>query len=139
MDEDHWRSYEQYIAAIGVLHAELEKRDLRTVIWNDSASQWPQAAIHRDKSLAAEAGVSKDVVHVVWDYHGVQPEVLQRVRNAGFEVWGAPGREPELVNDTRDALIECGGTGILLTRWISCTKANREALLHDVQTLGPLC
>jgi hypothetical protein len=139
MDEDHWRSYEQYGAAIDVLHAELQKRDLRTVIWNDSACQWPQAAIHRDKSLAAEAGIAKDIVHVVWDYHGVQSEVFRRIRNTGFEVWGAPGREPKLVSSMRDALLNCGGTGMLLTRWVACTPANHQALLDDIRTLGPLC
>jgi hypothetical protein len=139
MDEDHWRSYDQYVAAIDVLHAELQKRDLRTIIWNDSACRWPQAAIHRDKSLAAEAGVPKDIVHVVWDYHDVQPEILRRIHSAGFEIWGAPGREPELVSDMRDALLDCGGAGILLTRWVGCTEANRKALLNDIRTLGPLC
>jgi hypothetical protein len=139
MDEDHWRSYEQYVAAIDVLHAELEKRNLRTVIWNDTACLWPQAAIHRDKSLAAEAGVDKDIVHVLWDYSSVQPEILRRIRSAGFEVWGAPGREPDLVAGMRDALLDCGGTGILLTRWVACTDANRDVLMRDVRTLGPIC
>jgi hypothetical protein len=139
MDEDHWRSYDQYVAAIDTLHDGLARRGIRTVIWNDSACLWPQAAIHRDKSLAAEAHVAKDVVHVVWDYEGAQPDILGRVREAGFEVWGAPGRGIELVAAMRDAVIGVGGSGILLTRWAPCIEANREELLEGIRTLGPIC
>ena len=54
MDEDHDRSYGQYVAAIQTLRTALAARHLRTLIWNDSACQWSNAAIHRDKTLAAE-------------------------------------------------------------------------------------
>jgi hypothetical protein len=139
MDEDHWRSYDQYVAAIQRLHAGLADRGLRTVIWNDSACLWPQAAIHRDKSLAAEQSVSKEIVHVVWDYNGAQPETLRRVSEGGFELWGAPGREASLVREMREAVRAAGGSGILLTRWVPCVPANRDELLDHVRTLGPLC
>ncbi|MGC9348597.1 MAG: hypothetical protein ACP5JG_10705 [Anaerolineae bacterium] len=139
MDEDHWRSYDQYVVAIQTLHAGLANRDLRTVIWNDSACLWPQAAIHLDKSLAAEQSGPQDVVHVVWDYNGAKPDVLARVREGGYELWGAPGREPSLVSEMREAVLAAGGTGILLTRWVPCVADNRDELLDHVRTLGPLC
>lgn len=46
MDEDHWRSYEQYIAAINILQKGLQERHLRPIIWNDSSCTWSRAAIH---------------------------------------------------------------------------------------------
>jgi hypothetical protein len=39
----------------------------------------------------------------------------------------------------RDVLLRYGGSGILLTRWISCVQANREILLSHVRMLGALC
>ncbi|MGC9520316.1 MAG: hypothetical protein ACP5HG_00365 [Anaerolineae bacterium] len=139
MDEDHWRSYDQYVAAIRRLRAGVKARGLRTLIWNDSACLWPQAAIHRDKSLEAEKRGPRDVIHIVWDYSGADLDALKRVADAGLEVWGAPGREPHLVTDMRDALLEVGGTGILLTRWVPCTQATEEELRNHIRTLGPLC
>jgi len=139
MDEDHWRSYDQYVAAIERLHAGLYDRGLRTVIWNDSACLWPQAAIHRDKSMVAEARTPRDVVQVLWDYSGANLEILGRIRNAGFEVWGAPGRTAGMVGAMREGVKAVGGTGLLLTQWIPCVEANRETLLAHVRTLGPLC
>jgi hypothetical protein len=136
MDEDHWRSYDQYVAAIDRLHDGLAARELRTVIWNDSACLWPQAAIHRAKSLEAEAQVARDVVHVLWDYSDVRPDILQRIRDGGFELWGAPGRDSAQAARMRDALVAVGATGMLLTRWIPCVEANRDELLGHVRTLG---
>jgi hypothetical protein len=138
MDEDHWRSYEQYVAAINTLHDGLEARNLRTVIWNDSACLWPQAAIHRVKSMTAEAQIARDIVQVLWDYSDVRPEILRRIRGAGFEVWGAPGRAPAQAARMREALLETGGSGMLLTRWIPCVEANRDELLAHIRTLGPV-
>lgn len=139
MDEDHWRSYTQYIAAIQTLHAGLEARGLRAVIWNDSACMWPQAEIHREKSLAAEQAISKRVVQVLWDYSGVNEAALRRIHDGGFELWGAPGGDPDMVILLRKTLEMIGATGILLTRWIPCVEANREQLLRHIRTLGPLC
>ena len=139
MDEDHWRSYEQYTAAINTLHVGLRERRLRPIIWNDSACYWPQAAIHRDKSLAAEQAIPKDVVQVLWDYSDVKTENIRRIHDEGFELWGAPGADPELVVKLREELLKHGCSGILLTRWIPCVKTNRQELLNHVRTLGPLC
>ena len=139
MDEDHWRSNGQYVSAINRLHAGLATRGLRTVIWNDSASLYPRGAIHRDKSLVAEAIVPKDIVHVVWDYGGAPAETLRRIRMAGFEVWGAPGRDAALVAEMCEAVKQAGGSGLLLTRWMPCVERNRQELVESLLTLGPVC
>ena len=139
MDEDHERSYLQYTEAITTLRDGLKERGLRTLIWNDSAINYPTGFIHRDKSRFAEPRLPKDVIHVVWNYRCVPVTDLERIRQAGFDVWGAPGGTPELVTGMRDALADCGGSGILLTRWIPCIPANRETLVELVRGCGPLC
>lgn len=139
MDEDHWRGLRLYVAAIERLRAGLAERGLRTLIWNDSACGWPQAEVHKEKSLAAEREADRRVIHVLWDYGDVQPGILQRLRREGFDVWGAPGTRPEHVSRMRDALLACGGMGILLTRWKPCIPANRDDLVGHVRAVGPLC
>ena len=139
MDEDHDRSYGQYVDAIKTLHGELAARHLRTLMWNDSACHWPQAAIHRDKALEAERQVPKDVIHVLWDYGNWDPAALSRLRESGFDLWGAPGGKPELVRHMRDGLLKVGGMGILLTNWTPCVASRREELLTRISVCGPVC
>lgn len=139
MDEDHWRSYRQYVEAIKTLRAGLETRGLRTLIWNDSACQWPAAEIHKEKSLVAERELPRDVIQVLWDYGNWDPEAFARIRNEGFDVWGAPGDDPQQIKDMRDRLLKVGGSGMVLTRWTPCTPANREKLLDRIRLCGPLC
>jgi len=137
MDEDHARSYRQYVEAIKTLHAGLKARSLRTLVWNDSACRWPAAEIHRDKALAAEQEIPKDVIEVLWDYGDWDPAALLRIRKAGFELWGAPGGTPELVARMRDRLLAVGGTGMLLTHWTPCVPARRDDLLGRIRACGP--
>ena len=140
MDEDHDRSYGLYVEAIKTLHANLTERHLRTLIWNDSACWWRQAAIHKDKSLAAERELPRDVTHILWDYEDWDGEVsLRRIRKAGFDLWGAPGGKPELVAKMRDRLLTVGGTGILLTQWIPCIPSRKAELIRMIQTCSPIC
>jgi hypothetical protein len=139
MDEDHDRSYKQYIEAIKTLHAGLAARKLRTMIWNDSACHWPQAAIHMEKSLAAEPAIPKDIIQVLWDYADWDANALRRIRDAGFDLWGAPGGKPELVARMRDRLLAVGAIGILLTQWKPCIPSQREKLLEVIRTCGPVC
>ena len=89
--------------------------------------------------MVAEKAIPKDVVHVLFDYAHVQPEVFQRILDAGFELWGAPGADPAQVEKMRDLLLRSGGNGLLLTRWVPCVPANRANLLTHVRTLGVLC
>lgn len=139
MDEDHDRSYLQYVEAIKTLHDGLFARKRRTLIWNDSACHWPRAAIHREKSLEAELHVPKDVIHVLWDYGGGDPTSLTRIRERGFDLWGAPGGKPDLVARMRDALLKVGGMGILITHWMPCVPSHREELLGRISVCGPMC
>ena len=139
MDEDHWRSYTQYAQAIDTLHRGLAQRGLRTLIWNDSACAWPEAEIHREKSLYAEERILRDVIQVLWCYWDLDITHLQRLRARGFDVWGAPGTDPNQVVVMRDALRKYGGSGILLTRWMPCITENRASLLDHIRAVGPLC
>ncbi|MCX7933729.1 MAG: hypothetical protein N3A66_00545 [Planctomycetota bacterium] len=138
MDEDHDRSYGQYVEAIKTLRDGLAARQLRTLIWNDSACHWPQAAIHRDKSLEAEKKAPKDVIHVLWDYGDWDLAALERIRQDGLEDWGAPGGKPELVAHMRDALLRVGGGGIILTHWKPCIPARSAELLEHIRLCGPV-
>jgi hypothetical protein len=139
MDEDHSRSYSQYVRAIERLRTGLMQRELRTVIWNDSACHWPHADIHREKSLYAEERIPHDIIEVLWDYGSWDESALKRIADCKFDLWGAPGTDPQQVTTMRNNLLACGGTGILLTRWIPCIPENRESLLDHVRKLGPLC
>ncbi len=139
MDEDHDRSYTQYVEAIGTLHAGLKERGLRTIIWNDSASAYPAARIHRDKSLLAARKIPRDVVQVLWNYRAVPRTEVRRLGRQGFELWGAPGRtDPEQMRGFRDAVLKAGGTGLLMTMWIPTRKGNRRALLDAISRMGPI-
>ncbi len=139
MDEDHDRSYTQYIAAIKRLHSGLSERDLRVVIWNDTAVSWPTGHIHHEKSLAAEKKIPKDIVHVLWDYGSVPTDAIQRICEQGFELWGAPGfRSPEQVSKFRDTVLRWGGPGLLMTTWSHCNESNRQWLLDSIREVGPI-
>ena len=139
MDEDHWRSHRQYVQAIEILQVGLANRHLQTVIWNASALRKAEFEVFKEKSIMAEEAISREVIQVVFDYVGVQPEIFQRLTEGGFAVWGAPGSNPPQVAAMRDTLLDCCGQGIMLTRWIPCIQANRADLLRHIGTLGPLC
>lgn len=136
MDEDHDRSYTQYVAAIQRLHDGLTTRGLRTIIWNDSSCLWEGSHIHIEKALLAETRIPKDIVHMLWDYQRVDPRILRRIRRRGFELWGAPGSNPDRVAAFRDALHRTSGTGAIITKWIPCRPGNRKTLLKTVHDCG---
>ncbi len=139
MDEDHDRSYTQYVEAIKTLHEGLKARKLRTIIWNDTHMRYAPGMIHVEKSLAAEKAAPRDVVQVVWCYDRVPEEVLPRVAKAGFELWGAPGwHQPEVTSAFRKAVLKAGGKGLLMTTWRPCRPRNRRALLEGISTMGPI-
>ncbi len=138
MDEDHTRSYTQYVTAINTLHAGLTKRGLRTVIWNDSACEWPTAQIHQEKSMFAERTIPKDIVQILWDYVRSPSTHIKRIRHAGFELWGAPGDKLEQVKEMKNDLLESGATGFVLTRWKHCIAENRDLFVKHIETFGKL-
>lgn len=137
MDEDHERTYSQYISAILRLRAGLKKRGLRTLIWNDSPHTG-FAKVHAKKSLVAEKKIPRDIVQIIWDYRKVPPKDIRRLAKEGFQVWGAPGQDSFQVFKWKQTILRFGGKGLLMTMWISCQSLNRARMLHLIGTAGPI-
>jgi hypothetical protein len=139
MDEDHYRSTAQYVDAVRTLRSIVGAHGLRTVIWNDSCHSGIRSAaqVHAEKCRAAEKGIPRDVVQVPWCYERAHPAVVKRLARRGFEVWGAPGRTLSRARAWRRAILANGGKGLLLTRWVKCSKKNRRELLGLVRTVAP--
>jgi hypothetical protein len=139
MDEDHNRSYDQYVTAIRTLRIGLRKRGLRTMMWNDSAIAYGPGFIHRDKAIYAEARLPKDVTQVLWNYSYVPTQHIGRIAKEGFELWGAPGwRKPDQAREFVRQVRLAGGKGLLLTRWEPCRPANRKAMIEQIRAMGPI-
>ncbi len=139
MDEDHDRAYTQYAEAIKRLHAGLTKRGLRALIWNDTAITYAPGLIHAEKSLTAEKAIPREVVQILWDYHGLPEESAARICEEGFELWGAPGAgDAAQATAFRDAVCRHGGKGLLMTAWTHCDSSTRDWLLERVHQMGPI-
>ena len=139
MDEDHDRSYAQYIEAIEALHAGLKQRNLRTIIWNDTPIDYAPGLIHAEKSLTAEEAIPRDIVQIIWDYGSVTADGVKRICELGFDLWGAPGaRDRDQVTRFRDAVLTHGGKGLFMTTWSPCHKSNRDRLLGSIHEMGPI-
>lgn len=139
MDEDHYRSIPQYVDTIEKLRLIVAKQGLRTIIWNDSCYHNRIKSIaqaHAEKSLAAEKLISKDIVHILWDYETGNSECTKRLADEGFEVWAAPGSKKSTVIEWRDALTQNGGSGMLMTHWIKCCEANKNKILQSLDSLA---
>jgi len=139
MDEDHDRSYSQYIQTVKGLHAGLKKRKLRTLIWNDTGIEYDSGMIHAEKSLTAETAIPKDIVQVLWRYDAVPAASIKRIAKLGFDLWGAPGpRSAAGAAAFREAVLRAGGKGLLMTMWIPCRPSNRRKLLDGIHRMGPV-
>jgi len=140
MDEDHSRSLRQYVGDIRRLRRILQTHGLRPVVWNDSCFDGRDviAEVHGEKSRAAEARLPKDVVHVLWDYNAAHPPAVRRLVSEGFECWVAPGRSRAKVEAWKRAALRHGATGMLMTRWVKCSRGNAEVILRDLHRLGGL-
>jgi hypothetical protein len=139
MDEDHDRSYTQYVKAIKQLHTGLKKRRLSTLVWNDTGIEYASGLIHAEKSLAAEKSIPRDVVQLLWRYDAVPAASIKRIRKLGFELWGAPGaRDAAGASAFREAVLRAGGSGLLMTMWIPCRASNRRRLLDSIHLMGPV-
>lgn len=138
MDEDHYRSHEQYVDTIERLRGIVKGLGLRTIIWNDSCHFRSRSIAqgHAEKSRAAEEKISKDIIHILWDYGNAHPDVVKRISGRGFDVWGAPGGNPEQIAAWMKALNENGGSGLLMTNWIKCSSFNRNQLIEYLKTIG---
>ncbi|MFH0965829.1 MAG: hypothetical protein V2A58_17670 [Planctomycetota bacterium] len=138
MDEDHSRSLRQYVAAIKTLRRMIRRHHLRPVIWNDSCHDSIDALsqVHAEKSRAAEDFLPRDIVHTLWDYARCHPALARRITSKGFELWAAPGRDPKQIRRWKRAVLSAGGTGLIMTNWLKCSKSNRKRLLDQINTLG---
>ena len=139
MDEDHHRSIDQYVDTIEFFREHLQSKGLRTVIWNDSAYQNRNviAQVHADKSVAAEARISKDIVHILWDYDIVHQGIIKRLTDQGFDAWMAPGRDHQMIKGWKKVLLDEGGDGLLLSNWVKCSEKNRKTILDLINQFGP--
>ena len=136
MDEDHDRSTEQFVRAVWRLRDGLRRRDLRAVMWNDTAHRYGRRWVHAEKCLRAEPALPRDVVQAVWDYAQVRPEIVRRLRRRRFTVWAGPGRTAALIQGWLDALIRHGGSGVIMTTWTACRPANRIRLVEPIDLFG---
>jgi len=139
MDEDHYRSLEQYVDTVLTLRQMVSDLGLRTIVWNDSChhARTKIAQVHADKCRAAEEHLTKDIVHILWDYGDVHPDIVKRVVGRGFECWAAPGHDPDQVSQWKAAVESNRGNGLIMTHWIKCTERNRQALTDLLKTAGP--
>jgi len=139
MDEDHERSYSQYVAAVETLQTGIKQRGLRPVFWSDSSLDYASGDIYREKSLLAERRIAPDGIRLLWNYWAVPAAVMRKITRQGHELWGAPGwNSAEQVIAFRGALVAAGGTGLVMTRWAACRRSNRRELLEPIRRLGPL-
>jgi len=138
MDEDHERSVRQYILAMETLRKGLKERGLRTVTWSDSSIGYGSAEVHQEKSQIAEKKISRDIVRILWNYQDVPVKEMKILRRRGFTLWGAPGRDPGHVEKFKKALLSEGGDGLVMTFWRPCRPENREKMLEQIKTLGPV-
>ncbi len=138
MDEDHYRSLPQFVQDIVKLRGLVSEHDLTTVIWSDSCYDYVEtgAQVHALKCLAAEPLLPTDLVQVLWDYDHAHPAGVRRRAEGGFTVWAAPGHTPEKVAEWRKAVVENGGSGLLMTCWIKCCRRNEDKLLGLVRGVG---
>jgi hypothetical protein len=138
MDEDHERSYTQYVAAIKTLRSALKARKLRTICWSDLALTYPTGEIYQEKCRAAEAQTPKDIVRLLWDYSHIPTKVMRKTIALGFEQWAAPGHQRlEQTMAFRKSLIACGGTGLVMTHWKNCDQAHEAELSGRIRTFAP--
>ncbi len=138
MDEDHERSYSQYVAAIATLRARLKQRKLRTICWSDLALTYATGEIYIEKCLASEASNPKDIVRLLWDYRNIPTRIMKKTIARGFEQWAAPGHESLAKTMAfRKSLLACGGTGLVMTQWVKCDKANENAIRERITTYAP--
>lgn len=138
MDEDHNRSYSQYVATIEALRKGLRKRRLRTLMWSDAAIAYPNGQIFVEKAEAALEHCSKDIVQILWEYGGIPKRAAKRVVENGFELWGAPGwSDAKQVAGYAKLCRGLGATGLLMTRWMKCVEENRQELLDCIHRAAP--
>jgi len=143
MDEDDTRSPQEYLRALQRLHAGCKKRGLRMAMWADVCHRWrPQ---QRWKEIPAIRRIPHDVILMPWDYHKAQDGWIRRFRRWGFkDVFGVcnyhkDSKDPlSNAKDWLRAVRKNGGSGILVTKWIPTSRANRPFLLEIIRRTGAI-
>ena len=146
MDEDDTRSPEQYAAALTRLYRGLKRRKVRMAMWAEVGHEsWrPQ---QRWKEIPAIKQLPRDVLLMPWSYKSVMADWTRRLKRWGFDVvpgcqYGHPSLpEKDALTNVRewaDTAQSIPLDGLLLTKWINCSRRNRPALLRAVRASGPL-
>jgi hypothetical protein len=137
MDEDHNRSYSQYVEAVRRLDAGIRTRGLTSLSWSDSGLDYPSGQIYVEKSLAAEDQLPTALVRVLWNYWAVPEAAARSILAHGNRLWCAPGhKDAAQTRAFRDLTKELGGDGIVMTHWIIATAANEETLITAIRENG---
>ncbi|MHC4719068.1 MAG: twin-arginine translocation signal domain-containing protein [Planctomycetota bacterium] len=138
MDEDHYRAVSQYVEAIKILHGKIARHNLRCVMWNDTCYENRNvvAQVYADKCRAAEPRLPRDIVQLLWDYDLVHKGIVKRLTDMGFEVWVAPGRDKKQIAQWKETLLAEGGSGLVMTNWIKCSKTNKDKLINMIDKLA---
>ncbi|MFW6303661.1 MAG: hypothetical protein ACOC2L_03485 [Candidatus Sumerlaeota bacterium] len=139
MDEDHNRSYSQYVSALRRLDKMVRDRGLRPISWSDSALDYPSGDIYVEKSKLAEKEIDPSLIRWMWNYWAVPREAAESIIENGHELWCAPGnRDADQIVAFRDLTKEVGGKGIVMTNWNIANKPNEDELLLRLKETGPL-
>ena len=140
MDEDHYRSLNQYVEAVKILNEKISKYGLKPVMWNDTCYENRDviAEVYADKMRAAEPLIPKDMVQLLWDYDLVHTGIVKRLSEAGFNVWVAPGRNKDRVLEWKKITLDEGGSGLIITNWRKCDEEHKEQTLNLIEELAPL-
>jgi len=140
MDEDHYRSLNQYVEAIKILHEKISNHGLKPVMWNDTCYENRNvlAEVYADKMKAAEPLIPKDVVQLLWDYDLVHNGIVKRLSDGGFNVWVAPGRNKERVLKWKQITLDEGGSGLIISNWRKCDEDHKEQTINLIEELAPL-
>lgn len=148
MDEDDTRSPAEYRRDLHRLHRELRRRGLRMAMWADVCHRWrPQ---QRWKEIPAIRTLPRDVILMPWLYEAAPEDWVRRLLRWGFEVVGTSscwltGRRPrrgrQPLDNTREwarAIRRLGGSGVLVTNWMKCSRENRATMLKTLRLCGPV-
>jgi len=146
MDEDDTRSPDEYLKALMRLYRGLSRRKVRMMMWAEVGHEaWrPQ---QRWKEIPAIRQLPRDVLLMPWSYKNVIEDWTRRLKRWGFEVvpgcqYGHPNLSPKLalknVKEWARTARSVPLDGLVLTKWINCTRRNRPELLRAVRAAGPL-
>lgn len=138
MDEDHNRSYTQFVEATRRLDEGVRARGLTTLTWSDSGLGYASGQIHAEKSQRAEAEADDRIVRILWNYSAVPEDAARAIVACGKRLWCAPGRrDPAQIAGFRDLAKELGGDGIVMTNWQIASPPNEDDLVESIRRAGP--